>query len=144
MRVLSHRGWWTSTSEKNTESAFRRSFDAQCGTETDVRDMDGVLVISHDPPRSEASPLSFDAFLDIYVDSGAHDRGLPLALNDGRHLGAAKGTSPLVERDRVDDLHALEMRGERCTSRATTSALRSGVRLCALLRGGALEDPGQR
>lgn len=81
MRVLSHRGWWRSTSEKNTETAFRRSFDARCGTETDVRDMDGVLVISHDPPRSEASPLPFDAFLDIYVDSGAHDRGLPLALN---------------------------------------------------------------
>ncbi|BDI28879.1 hypothetical protein CCAX7_009300 [Capsulimonas corticalis] len=76
MIILSHRGYWKATEEKNTETAFLRSFRLGFGTETDVRDHDGSLVISHDPPTSAA--LSLDRFLEIYREEGA---GLPLALN---------------------------------------------------------------
>lgn len=51
MDILSHRGYWLEAAEKNTEAAFRRSFALGYGTETDVRDSCGQLVISHDPPR---------------------------------------------------------------------------------------------
>ena len=78
MIVLSHRGYWKTAAEKNTEVAFRRSFDLGFGTETDVRDCGGELVISHDPPLGPrgGGEMSFEAFLDLLGD-----RDLPLALN---------------------------------------------------------------
>ena len=51
MKIISHRGFWHTPSEKNTETAFCRSFELGFGTETDVRDSMGELVISHDTPR---------------------------------------------------------------------------------------------
>ena len=62
MQILSHRGYWTSDAEKNVPAAFERSFALGFGTETDVRDHDGRLVISHDMPTGDALP--FDAYLD--------------------------------------------------------------------------------
>ena len=76
MIILSHRGYWKTADEKNTETAFRRSFQLGFGTETDVRDHEGALVISHDPPTGGA--LSLERFLEIYKGEGD---GLPLALN---------------------------------------------------------------
>ncbi|KVH43882.1 hypothetical protein [Burkholderia diffusa] len=86
MKVLSHRGYWKETAEKNTPCAFHRSFDLGFGTETDVRDRLGDLVISHDPATAESIQLS--AFLDI-----VGRRDLPLAMNvkaDGLASGLAK------------------------------------------------------
>lgn len=78
MRVISHRGYWKRVEEKNTITAFERSFRLGFGTETDLRDLDGEVVISHDMPTKKDSLLSFDDFLSIFV---AYDRNLPLALN---------------------------------------------------------------
>lgn len=78
MQVISHRGYWKSVEEKNTVTAFKRSFDLGFGTETDLRDLDGEIVISHDMPTKKEALLSFDDFLSIFV---AYDRSLPLALN---------------------------------------------------------------
>lgn len=74
MKVLSHRGYWKTATEKNTLVAFERSFGLGFGTETDVRDLAGKLVISHDMPGSDAMPL--DTFLDLLTDPG-----MPLAMN---------------------------------------------------------------
>lgn len=74
MIVLSHRGYWKEVAEKNAEAAFRRSFSLGFGTETDVRDCAGRLVISHDPPAG--GELGFGEMLDLL---GGRD--LPLALN---------------------------------------------------------------
>ena len=57
MNIISHRGYWRKPSEKNTEIAFRRSFQLDFGTETDVRDCLGRLVISHDMPSGEEITL---------------------------------------------------------------------------------------
>jgi hypothetical protein len=62
MDVLSHRGYWTADAEKNRPAAFERSFALGFGTETDVRDHDGRLVISHDMPGAGALPYA--AYLD--------------------------------------------------------------------------------
>jgi dTDP-glucose pyrophosphorylase len=72
--ILSHRGYWKAAAEKNTPVAFSRSFDLGFGTETDVRDRNGELVISHDMPNG--SEITLTAMLDI-LDG----RDLPLAIN---------------------------------------------------------------
>lgn len=61
MRILCHRGYWRVPAEKNSATAFQRGYDLGLGTETDLRDLNGSLVISHDPPTSDA--MTFDAFL---------------------------------------------------------------------------------
>ncbi|MFJ2602255.1 PI-PLC domain-containing protein [Pantoea agglomerans] len=77
MIVISHRGYWKSLQEKNTESAFIRSFQLDLGTETDLRDYMGEIVISHDIP--EASCLTFQQMLELYK---THTKSAPpLALN---------------------------------------------------------------
>lgn len=74
MVVISHRGYWKTPTEKNLPVAFERSFSLGFGTETDVRDHLGHLVISHDPPTG--SPQTFDDFLHT-----ARKHCVPLALN---------------------------------------------------------------
>ena len=76
MQIISHRGYWKKVEEKNTETAFRRSFELGFGTETDVRDLAGILVISHDPPKG--NEITFEMFLQIYSE---YNKNLPLALN---------------------------------------------------------------
>ncbi|HEY5793206.1 MAG TPA: hypothetical protein VIS74_07900 [Chthoniobacterales bacterium] len=76
MKILSHRGYWKTPAEKNSAAAFERSFALGFGTETDLRDRAGELVISHDLPRG--GELTVREFLEIY---SAFDRSLPLALN---------------------------------------------------------------
>jgi hypothetical protein len=74
MIVLSHRGLWSESVLKNSKKAFQLSFDAGFGTETDVRDDRGELVISHDMPvGGEMRLIEFVELLD--------GRQLTLALN---------------------------------------------------------------
>ena len=78
MQIISHRGYWIDPREKNTEVAFRRSFESGYGTETDLRDWNGEVVISHDVPRVGTELMSFSAFLDLYRE---YDCDGALALN---------------------------------------------------------------
>ncbi len=75
MRILSHRGLWSNPAEQNSESAFRQSFTLGFGTETDLRDANGVLVISHDVPRG--GEITTRDFFRVASETP----GLPLALN---------------------------------------------------------------
>ncbi|GAA4679995.1 PI-PLC domain-containing protein [Frondihabitans cladoniiphilus] len=74
MRILSHRGHWLDASEKNTLAAFERSFAGGFGTETDLRDLAGTVVISHDMPTGPEMTASDFLGLD-------RASSLPLALN---------------------------------------------------------------
>jgi hypothetical protein len=76
MIIISHRGYWKSAQEKNMPVAFERSFSQAFGTETDLRDRAGELVISHDPARQDALPAK--EFFSAYRQ---HVQDLPLALN---------------------------------------------------------------
>jgi hypothetical protein len=82
--ILSHRGYWRTPHEKNSRTAFARSFDLGFGTETDIRDHSGELVIAHDMP--DGSELRLTQVLDLLGD-----RDLPLALNI-----KADGLGPLL------------------------------------------------
>ena len=57
MEIISHRGLWEAQEEKNTKNSFNKSFDLGFGTETDVRDANGDLVISHDIPGGNEMTL---------------------------------------------------------------------------------------
>lgn len=74
MRILSHRGYWKNNSEKNCEEAFSRSFNLGFGVETDVRDCNENLFISHDMPTENDMKLEFLLKL-------LSNRQLPLAIN---------------------------------------------------------------
>ena len=63
MIILSHRGYWKKPDEKNLEVAFRRSFDLGYGTETDIRDCAGKILISHDMPKGDE--MTFEHFLGL-------------------------------------------------------------------------------
>lgn len=76
MLIISHRGYWRADQEKNSVEAFERSFSLGFGTETDIRDCAGELVISHDMPTG--NELKFEEFLRLY---SLYDKSLPLALN---------------------------------------------------------------
>lgn len=79
MRILSHRGYWKSLEEQNTIKAFERSFSLGFGTETDVRDFNGELVISHDIPNAGMNNIILlEEFFKLY---NTIDSSLPLALN---------------------------------------------------------------
>jgi glycerophosphoryl diester phosphodiesterase len=69
VKFLAHRGHWLHRNEANTAQAFERAWSDGFGIETDIRDHDGEVVVSHDPPRNDATTLR--TFLQSYVDKGA-------------------------------------------------------------------------
>jgi glycerophosphoryl diester phosphodiesterase len=85
MKIAAHRGFWTTSAEKNSLTAFMRALEGGFGIETDLRDAQGEIVISHDMPRG--GEMRLDHFLSLcknFPDSG------PLALNikaDGLQAG---------------------------------------------------------
>lgn len=76
MKIISHRGYWKTAEEKNSIAAFDRSFSLGFGTETDLRDLGGELVVSHDPPAPDAMPAE-----ELFARVAAHDPNLLVALN---------------------------------------------------------------
>ena len=75
MIILSHRGCWKKEDEKNKKNSFNRSFSLNFGTETDIRDYRGKLVISHDIADDDS--LLVENFFNLYNNFS----NLPLALN---------------------------------------------------------------
>jgi hypothetical protein len=91
--VLAHRGYWRAPSERNSLAAFRRAFQSGYGAEIDVRDLDGELVVSHDPPLRGA--LALADVVDALTCSGS--AGV-LAVNvkaDGLHARLAQALAHL-------------------------------------------------
>lgn len=65
MEILAHRGVWVQTKEKNSIYALEKAFFEGVGIETDVRDYDGELVVSHDIADNTCE--LFETILDKYV-----------------------------------------------------------------------------
>ena len=83
MKIIAHRGFWKEESEKNTLTAIERAFTNGFGIETDIRDLNGKVVISHNP-ADDTCPL----LTDLLELRKKYDRPL-LALNikaDGLYL----------------------------------------------------------
>lgn len=78
MDIISHRGYWEKKQDQNSLDSFYKSFEFGFGVETDIRDSDSRLVISHDMPSNKAIELK--DFLNIYKKYSCKTY-LPLALN---------------------------------------------------------------
>lgn len=76
LQIISHRGYWLEQSEKNTAIAFRRSLEHGFGIETDFRDLNGHLVISHDVPVEGA--MKVEEFINLYKKIPV---SAPIAIN---------------------------------------------------------------
>lgn len=103
MIILSHRGYWKETQEKNLPIAFERSFSLGFGTETDIRDYKGELVISHD--IADENCISVKEMFEVY---NKYDNTLSLALNikaDGLQLKLKK----LLEEYKIENYFVFDM-----------------------------------
>lgn len=76
LKILAHRGYWQEAQEKNSLAALERAWASGYGIETDLRDIDGTIVVCHDLPDRGALP--FVNLLQAYVVRG---KTSPLALN---------------------------------------------------------------
>lgn len=74
MSIIAHRGYWKAEKEKNTKAAFERAFENGFGVETDLRDIKGEIVISHNMPVGDE--MTFEELLRLLAG-----RNLTLALN---------------------------------------------------------------
>jgi glycerophosphoryl diester phosphodiesterase len=74
MEIISHRGYWIDPKDKNTLNAFENTTNFGFGTETDIRDFDLELVVSHD--ISNKDTLRFNSILELFKKNN-----LLLALN---------------------------------------------------------------
>lgn len=113
MQVLCHRGYWKTPDETNTVVAFRRAFSLGLGTETDVRDHCGQLVIAHDCPTGSEMPL--DDFLQLASEARPLGARLTLALNikaDGLATAVRSALDRFLDLDCfVFDMSVPDMRG---------------------------------
>ena len=97
IHIISHRGFWLEGAEKNTELAFERSFSLGFGTETDIRDFAGELIISHDIPQGGEPTLV--TVLEMARKAGCTG---PFALNikaDGLQMALAEVMASYPEMD---------------------------------------------
>jgi glycerophosphoryl diester phosphodiesterase len=75
-KIIAHRGYWLEQSEKNTAVAFGRALEHGFGIETDFRDLNGQLVVSHDMPDDSA--MKIEEFIDLLKKNPV---SAPIALN---------------------------------------------------------------
>jgi len=105
MQILSHRGCWKSIDEKNTITAFERSFSLGFGTETDLRDRNGVLVVSHDIPSGKE--ITCKELFSTYSKYQNHST-MPLALNV-KSDGIQELLSPLLKHFNISNYFVFDM-----------------------------------
>jgi len=103
MQIISHRGYWSNLNDRNTCVAFDKSFDLGFGTETDIRDFCGELVISHDPPQEIG--LSARTFFELYRK---YNSNLPLALNI-KADGLQDVLASLLKKIEIDNYFVFDM-----------------------------------
>jgi glycerophosphoryl diester phosphodiesterase len=101
--ILSHRGYWKESAEKNTRISFERSFSMGFGTETDLRDSGSKIVISHD--MADIDAMSAETFFDIYC---SFRKPLPLALNI-KADGLQQELKALLRQFEVDNYFVFDM-----------------------------------
>jgi hypothetical protein len=75
--ILAHRGLWTDPADKNSRKALVAALDLGFGIETDFRDSDGMLWVSHDPVTGDVAIRAARFFEEC---AGAN-RNAKLALN---------------------------------------------------------------
>jgi len=73
--IIAHRGYWQYEQEKNSKIAFERALKMGFGIETDLRDFNNEIVISHDIPTKDS--MFFYEFINLIKEHSP----VTLALN---------------------------------------------------------------
>jgi len=103
INILSHRGYWKNKSEQNQMAAFERSFRFGFGIETDIRDYNGELVVSHD--IADSNNIRVKDLFEVYNKYGAN---LPLALNI-KSDGLQTKLQHLVNKHKISNYFVFDM-----------------------------------
>jgi hypothetical protein len=103
MKILSHRGFWMQEIEKNSKTAFVRSFENGFGVETDIRDSTEKIFISHDMPKG--NEMRVEEFLALY---SSYNSSFPLALNV-KADGLFKIMAHLLQANKIDNYFFFDM-----------------------------------
>ena len=67
MKIISHRGFWLDLDQKNSKFAFNNSVENNFGTETDIRDLNLKIVVSHDMPSDINLNIDLSQLIDIFL-----------------------------------------------------------------------------
>lgn len=78
IKIIAHRGLWKKPDQKNSISAIEAAFKEGFGIETDIRDLNCDLVISHDTPKVSQDNFFLEDLLDL---QSSISTDLTLALN---------------------------------------------------------------
>lgn len=102
--IIAHRGFWTRPDEKNSPIAFRRALSNGFGIETDIRDQQSKLVISHDIPGDQ-NLISLADFFDMYREIN-HPGTLALNIKSD---GLQDEVSRLVREYQINNYFCFDM-----------------------------------
>lgn len=103
MEILAHRGLWKTQEDRNTINSIYLALDKGFGIETDIRDFNGKLVISHNI-ADELCP-SVEEVFKIYSDKGYKSQ---LALNV-KADGIQDILKPLLEKYHISNYFLFDM-----------------------------------
>ena len=106
MNIITHRGYWSHESEKNSMKSFIKAIESGFGIETDVRDYFGELVISHDVPQEKK--ISVKDFFELYNRLSKDQNSQILALNI-KSDGLNKYLSELLKRYNIQNYFIFDM-----------------------------------
>lgn len=95
--IIAHRGLWQAKNEMNTLKSFKYSFEMGFGIETDIRDKDGELYISHDPILDDKNCAKFSELIDLYKLYGINKI---LAINI-KSDGIIKKADDLLKKNKI-------------------------------------------
>ena len=76
VNIIAHRGVWTKKSEQNSLKSFKLAFQMNYGIETDIREVQGCLVIAHDINITNIIPLE-----EVFILYNQYNCNSMLALN---------------------------------------------------------------
>lgn len=103
MHILAHRGFWVNESEKNTFASISKAFECGFGIETDIRDYDGRLVVSHN--IAESGCMEVEAVFECYRSTSSKGQ---LALNV-KSDGIQMLLKPLLEQYNIENYFLFDM-----------------------------------
>ncbi len=101
MEIIAHRGFWKTEEEKNKKEAFARARREQIGLETDFRDYEQKLVISHNV--ADGTCMSADDFFAMYKNQKC-----TLALNV-KADGIQQLLKELLEKNNITNYFCFDM-----------------------------------
>ena len=81
--IICHRGFWNNLSDQNSLNSFYKAFKNNFGIETDIRDCNGKILISHDMPTGKEIELY--NLLNLYVSNQTKVSLLLNIKSDGLH-----------------------------------------------------------